>query len=521
MAAVAVELGGGAVEELDQVDAGRRAGAATRQPRPALGPHQRRQPGRVEDAVGDDAEHAEGALGAAGEDHALAAPHLRLDLAFECAHLALFDLAPFDVERVELGGERAGARRVGAAEQLEREFGPSHAAGGIEAWRQPEGDVLGARRAAHPRDADQLAQTGEAAAAERAQAFGDECAIRADERHHVGDGRDRDQAEGVDQEAAPILGQRGGGTAPQQAPGQQVGHRRAAEVGEAAVRRAQPRVQQRGAGRPHRAGRVVIDDHDLDPALAEPADRIDRGGAVVDRDDQAGAAASHRLERAFREGVAVLDAVRQEDLGRVAEQPQKPPEQRAAGDAVDVVIAVDQDRAAGGEGALEGGGGGLELGQTLRLGHAGQARTQERAGLLGVARTAVDEHLGGQRLELQQAAQALARPRVVALQVPAVERNQPGGRHGAILGNRRAGFSPRESRRRRVEKERPLPRGRGLGRQNAKQSQPMVVATPFEKVSEPRSKAWSHTAMPVVPGGTGAAIEALPAPSAVRNGSSV
>src|SRR5258705_8010512 len=49
--------------------------------------------------------------------------------------------------------------------------------------------------------------------------------------------------------------------------------------------------------RSHRRHLVMIDDDGLDPELLRPRDRLDRGDAAIDRDDQAGAAPARLLDR--------------------------------------------------------------------------------------------------------------------------------------------------------------------------------------------------------------------------------
>ncbi len=49
----------------------------------------------------------------------------------------------------------------------------------------------------------------------------------------------------------------------------------------------------------------------------------------------------------------------------------------------------------------------------------------------------------------------------------------------------------------------------------------MLVATPLVKLSEARSRAWSQTAIPVVPGGTGACNWPLPVAPTLMAGSYV
>ncbi len=115
------------------------------------------------------------------------------------------------------------------------------------------------------------------------------------------------------------------------------------------------------------AGQVVVGDDDPDAGSPRRAHRVHGGDAAVAGDDQRGAGSLRRGQAGGPEVVAVAQPVRHESHDVRARRAERPGEQRRGALAVDVVVAVHEDGAAG----PHGGGDGLD-----RLAHAG-----ERAGV--------------------------------------------------------------------------------------------------------------------------------------------
>ena len=88
---------------------------------------------------------------------------------------------------------------------------------------------------------------------------------------------------------------------------------------------------------------VVIRHDQIDAALARDLRRLDRGDAAVDGDDQLGAVVAELRDRLGVEAVAFVDAVGDVEVGVAAEDADGVPEDGGGGDAVDVVVAVDDD----------------------------------------------------------------------------------------------------------------------------------------------------------------------------------
>src|SRR5688572_16111960 len=118
---------------------------------------------------------------------------------------------------------------------------------------------------------------------------------------------------------------------------------------------------------------MVISDDQVNSALAADLGLLDGGDAAVDRDDQPRAVGADLGEGLFVEAVAFFDAVGDVVVDFAAELADRVPEDGSGGDAVDVVIAVDDDllSVADGLGDAVGGAGQIwdqgGVGEALRL----------------------------------------------------------------------------------------------------------------------------------------------------------
>ena len=90
-------------------------------------------------------------------------------------------------------------------------------------------------------------------------------------------------------------------------------------------------------------GLVVIDDDDIDAELARFRQRLDAGGAAIDRHQERGAARGERAHRLDIRAVAFEQTVGNVDQRLEAGVAQKAREQRRRSGAVDIVIAEDGD----------------------------------------------------------------------------------------------------------------------------------------------------------------------------------
>ena len=177
VAAVAQQLVGAGGEAGEEVEARDRAAGAR-----ALVAVERDQDGRavvaLGDAGGDDPDHAR--VPALGGEHVRGRAgrallgQQRLGLEAD----ARLDVAALGVDRVELGGDLAGALAVGGQQELEPGVGAVEPAGGVEPRREAEADraLVDAAgvdaRDVHQRLQPRLAGAGEPRAGRRARAAG-------------------------------------------------------------------------------------------------------------------------------------------------------------------------------------------------------------------------------------------------------------------------------------------------------------------------------------------------------------
>ena len=98
---------------------------------------------------------------------------------------------------------------------------------------------------------------------------------------------------------------------------------------------------------------MVIGHHDGETELTGARHRFGRRDAAVDREQQPRAGGGELLDARDRDAVAVLEAARQERLDLGAEQPQHLDRERRGAHAVDVVVAVHDDRPPGRDRALD------------------------------------------------------------------------------------------------------------------------------------------------------------------------
>ena len=297
------------------------------------------------------------------------------------------DVAALGVDRVELGGDRAGPRDVGREQQLQPRVGAVQPPGGVDPRGEAEADrarVDAARVDA--RHVHQRLQPGLARRGQRPQPGPHEPPVLPHERHAVGHRGERDEVE------VRVGGARIQARGLEQRPREQV-----RDAGRAQLRArvaADARVHDRRVGQPPvGARRVVVGDHDVHPGRPRGGDLLDRGDRAVDRHQQLGPARGEPLDGREREPVPVVDPARQVPVDLRAERPQRAHEHRRGADPVDVVVPVDGDPRAAHDvpvddrGALAQPAEGVE-----RVRHAG---LEELARGGALAEPAAHEHLRG------------------------------------------------------------------------------------------------------------------------------
>ncbi len=313
------------------VEVERRDRAARALPRlVAAGDHHDRTVEAFDEPRGHDADHSL-VPGLSGENVCTAPPvGLRplLDLGDRLPQDPLLDLLALAVQLLEPG--REPPRLVAVVREQEVERGPwvSEPPGGVDPRGEPERD--GTRvddRRVDVRRPHQRLQAGLLRPRERPQAGARERTVLVEQRHDVGDRRERDEVEvpvDVRTESAEQL----------------VRDARAAELGEWVARRAggDDRAVRQRVGRP-----VVVGHDHVEPELLRACDLLDRSDSAVDRDHECAALLGEPCDRLARDAVALVEAARQVPADVRAELAQADDRERRGADPVDVVVAVDAD----------------------------------------------------------------------------------------------------------------------------------------------------------------------------------
>ncbi len=116
-------------------------------------------------------------------------------LGFGLRQRILLDRLALAVEPIELAGDPRRFDRIVFDQKLDAQVGTADAAAGIDARPEQKTEMPGFRRSGQPRHVHQADMPRTLAPAQRDQPLGDEGAVEADQRHHVGDGAERDIVE--------------------------------------------------------------------------------------------------------------------------------------------------------------------------------------------------------------------------------------------------------------------------------------------------------------------------------------
>ncbi len=289
-------------------------------------------------------------------------------------------------------GHGQGVVAVLGGQQGEGGVGVAHAAGGVEAGGYDEDDVRRFQLA--PPEPGRLQhghQSGFQALAQALQAEFGQDAVLPGEGDDVGDGAQGHQVQvllqlGVGQGIGAVEGLQ-----------QLVGHAHPGQllVGIGAVLAL-------GVEHRHRPGQallglVVIGDDAVDPQAPGVVHLGVGGYAAVHRQEQAGPAAPGLVDSGLGQAVTVARPVGKEAGDLRAELGQSPVEEGGAGDAVDVVVAVDHDGAAGADRLLQALHGRLHPGHQERVVQVVQRGGQEYPGLGGIRDAPGQQQPGDQR----------------------------------------------------------------------------------------------------------------------------
>jgi hypothetical protein len=139
---------------------------------------------------------------------------------------------------------------------------------------------------------------------------------------------------------------------------------------------------------------MVIGDDEIDAALFGDLSGFYGGDAAVDGDDELGAAVDDLAEGVGIEAVAFFEAVGDVEVDFAAQDVDGVPEDGGGGDAVDVVVAVDDDFFAVADGAGDAVGGFGEVGNGGGVVEIIGAGGEKGLAGLGIAQAAVEQRLG-------------------------------------------------------------------------------------------------------------------------------
>ncbi len=257
------------------------------------------------------------------------------------------------VQSLQLLGEPAGLGFVVREQELEGRARMAEPPGGVDAWREPEGDRACVHRrgvdaaGSHERPQAQLVRPREPL-----HARGHERAVLVDERDDVGDRGERDEVEVALQALHAECFQQFEDDA------------RAAELRKGVVGR--PRRDNRAVGK-RLARPVMVGDDDLQPGRPRLGDLLHRRDPAVDGEDERTSLPGQARQRLTRNTVAFLEAAREmpPDLGAEASQGRH--REGGGADAVHVVVPVDADPPTGGDRPPNLLAGGLDVAEQERI----------------------------------------------------------------------------------------------------------------------------------------------------------
>ena len=158
---------------------------------------------------------------------------------------------------------------------------------------------------------------------------------------------------------------------------------------------------------------MVVEDHDVHAAVAQPGDAFDGGGAAIHGDEQAGGVFFQTgLHGALAEAVALVHAVRQVTGGREAEARKGLEQQGGGTNAVHVVVTEDDHGLAGGAGAEQARDRGVHRGQQKGISQGLEAGFEVGGEGVGFAVAAIEEALGEQGRDAQAGGELVGEQRI-------------------------------------------------------------------------------------------------------------
>ena len=250
---------------------------------------------------------------------------------------AIYVLAPL-IQLLQLAGNRVGLVLILCEQQLHSPNRVPEPARRIEPGRQYEPDSAGRELLSiETGGPQQRAHSDVAGVRQHLETVADEYAIFATERRDVRNRRQCDKIEHRPDEV--VVGAELAGESERELEGD-------ADGGEVLVRIsvAGPLgIENREAIRQLTARKVVVGDDDVDSRSAEPRDGSNGASAAVTRDHDPGFRRDRRVDSGIAQVISVLDAPGNERRCLPAQLTDHPRENGRGADAVDIVVAMDED----------------------------------------------------------------------------------------------------------------------------------------------------------------------------------
>ena len=275
---------------------------------------------------------------------------------------------------------------------------------GVQTRTERETDVRGARaRRLDLRHIHESGEPGVPGVAKPLQTERREDPVLGSERDDVGDGPDRDEVEvlldGVGKFAVVA--------------GERLEHLEGdADAGEILVRIARVlplRVDDRERVGKRLLGLVVIGHDDVESHLTAKRDLLVPGDAAVDGDDELGPDVARELHAAVGEPVSFIETVRDVEVDAATDGLETSLHQHDGGDAIDVVVAADEDPLAVVDRAAESLERRIDIREEEGIAELGAVGPEERIGIRTRHNAASGEYGGEGRVHLSSSASTTAR----------------------------------------------------------------------------------------------------------------
>ena len=257
----------------------------------------------------------------------------------------LFNDAALSVKAIEFGGDARRFRDIPFQQQAHAKISAPNASAGIDARPEHEAEMPGLRRPAEPCHIHQRSVTNVVTAAQRDQPLGNERAVQSCQHGDVSNSAKRHMMERVEQvgfrpDVAPEIA----GT--QFAVHRHQRHEDKTDGGEMTKtgQIVEPvRIDQRIDHRKLVAALVMVDHHYVHPEALRLRQRLDAGGATIDRDQERRAFVRKAAHGFDVRAIAFEDAVRNMDQRIETRVAQMPGQQRRRGGAIHVIVAENRN----------------------------------------------------------------------------------------------------------------------------------------------------------------------------------